>query len=79
MARVDSRELTEWQIYYGINHFGKKVSEKGMARLTAIVYNAWRGKDSPVLNEEDFMYYKYKEDEPEPPSDEMVKAILGIL
>lgn len=76
MARVDSLELSEWQIYYAINPFGQRRADMRMARLCSIMANAWRGKGSPI-KEDEFMF-KFGSEEPEEISETVVKALFGI-
>lgn len=76
LARVDSKELSEWQAYYAINPFGQRRADMRMARLCTIMANAWRGK-GPSINEDDFMF-KFGEKEQKEIDETTVKAMLGI-
>jgi len=55
LARVDSRELTEWQVYYSIRPFGERLKDMRMARICSTMANAWKSKGSPISDDE-FMF-----------------------
>jgi len=39
LARIDSQELTEWGIYYGLNPWGPERADLGAATIAATVAN----------------------------------------
>jgi len=76
LARVDSKEIAEWQAYYKINPFGEIRDDMRMARICSILYNSWRGKGSQSMSESDFMFEFGKAEKTV--DEDMVKAMFGV-
>lgn len=55
LARISSRELTEWQAYYTLEPFGARQGYVQAAIVASTVANVNRGKDSRPFKPEDFM------------------------
>jgi len=55
LSRVSSRELTEWQAYYGIEPFGEERSDLRAGIVAATTANAFRGKGAKPFKPQDFM------------------------
>lgn len=55
LARVSSRELSEWMAFYTLEPFGTEAYYYGFAIVAATVANAFREKGSKAFSPEDFM------------------------
>lgn len=55
LARVSSRELTEWMLYYQIEPFGTEAAFMGHAITSSVVANANRKKGKKPFTPDDFM------------------------
>lgn len=66
LARMSSRQLTEWMIFYQLEPWGEKRADLRAGIVAATVANVHRGKKDKALKAEDFM--------PELPGDEEADA-----
>jgi len=55
LDRISSRELTEWQLFYGLEPFGSEAQFLGHAITSATIANVTRDKGHKEYNPRDFM------------------------
>lgn len=55
LARMDSRELSEWMAYSQVEPFGEERADLRAALVAMTMANLWRGKDSKAFKLEDFV------------------------
>ncbi|MFA5162089.1 MAG: DUF4035 domain-containing protein [Elusimicrobiales bacterium] len=55
LGRISSRELTEWQAYYGIEPFGEERADLRAGIIAATGANVFRGKGIKPYKPQDFM------------------------
>jgi len=55
LARIDSRELSEWTAYYQIEPFGEFRADIRSAIIATTLANIHRGKDQQPFRIKDFM------------------------
>ena len=55
LARMSSREISEWMAFYGIEPFGQDVQYIGHAITAATVANVNRGKGQHAMKPDQFM------------------------
>lgn len=55
MARIDSRELSEWMVYYQIEPFGEERADIRQAITSCLLANIHRGKNQRAFNINEFM------------------------
>lgn len=55
LARVDSRELTEWMAYAELEPFGERRADVRAAEIAWVMANLWRGKNQKPYELEDFL------------------------
>lgn len=65
LARIDSRELSEWMAYYTLEPFGESRGDLRIAMLTSLMANVNRGKGQRPFKVQDFMPYAEKEEKSE--------------
>ena len=75
LSGLTSKEYAEWKAYYALNPFGEKRKDMRMARLCFIMASAWRGKNSPSITEDEFMF---NFDGKHEMTEEEIKARLGF-
>ena len=77
LARISSRELTEWMQYYELEPFGEERADLHAAIVAATVANSNRRKGKRAFKPADFMPRFEKRDEPQ--SWEQQLAIVEAL
>ncbi|MDQ7019612.1 MAG: DUF4035 domain-containing protein [Robiginitomaculum sp.] len=77
LARIDARELAEWQAYYRLEPFGEERADWRQAQTTAMIANVNLGKDAHPIEADIFMYGH--EPEPEPTLAEQIRAVFGAM
>ncbi|PCI51396.1 MAG: hypothetical protein COB49_01965 [Alphaproteobacteria bacterium] len=75
LARIDARELAEWQAYYRLEPFGEERADWRTAQTTAMIANVNLGKDARPIEAGIFMYGY--QPEPEPSLADQIKAVFG--
>lgn len=55
LARISSRELTEWMAYDRLEPFGEWRADVRSALVAMVMANAWRGKDQKAFTVDDFL------------------------
>lgn len=75
LARIDSRELSEWMAYYELNPFGSVRTDLNAGVIAATIANVNRGKNGKTFQPADFMPYVETADQ----SEEDMKAILNTM
>ena len=78
LARVTSRQLSEWGEYSKLEPFGEERADLRSAIIAATMANLWRGKGKPAKTE-DFMP-KFGVEQPKDPQDleDMKRAMQRI-
>ena len=84
LARISSRELTEWMAYYALEPFGEVQDEYRAALVASMVANTARDekKHSEAFQAKEFMRACYTdglEEKVEVDLFEKAKAIFGVL
>jgi len=79
LQRIDSRELTEWQIYFGMEPWGTEVDDwrAGMVASTIANVNRDPKKQKKPFEPKDFMPERVKEPAPEQSPEEQ-QRVLGM-
>jgi len=76
LARIDSRELTEWGIYYGLAPWGPERADLGAATIAATVANC-HAAQGQTFKPSDFMPRYGARPEPEEKTPEQLKVLLN--
>jgi hypothetical protein len=75
LTEIDSKELTEWQVYYGLEPFGDERADYRQAVTSCILANVYRGKNSKEYKITDFMLTK-KSNKSEQQNESAMKLML---
>ena len=75
LARVDSRELSEWMAYYQLDPFGNVREDLHAGIVASTIANVNRGKNDKAFQPSDFMPFMEK---PEQTVDDM-KAVMDAI
>ncbi len=75
LARVDSRELSEWMAYYQLDPFGNVREDLQAGIVASTIANVNRGKNDKAFQPSDFMPFMEK---PEQTVDDM-KAVMDAI
>ena len=75
LARVDSRELSEWMAYYQLEPFGNVREDLQAGIVASTIANVNRGKNDKAFQPSDFMPFMEK---PEQTVDDM-KAVMDAI
>lgn len=75
LERLDSYELTEWQIFDGIEPIGFARTDYNAGMICSLLANANRRKGSPPITPSEFMPFVEK---PEDSMTDIEKAIEGF-
>lgn len=80
LERIDSRELAEWQAYYGIEPWGEERADQRTAEITVRLANYLRGEKQEPFDLYDFMPYTERPDDERPaqPVDEQVAIVKAL-
>lgn len=65
LARVSSRELSEWRAYDTLEPIGERRGDYRAALVASTMANLWRGKNTRAAEIRDFLLEFGQEDEPE--------------
>ena len=60
LARVSSRELTEWGIFYGLEPFGEERADLRSGVVASTIANVNREKKQKPYKPEDFLLFREK-------------------
>lgn len=83
MARVTSRQVSEWIAYRRIELLPDERLEMLLASIAALLANQWRGEDDEPVQPHDFMPWLEQDDEQESPGPnvgvmvDMLKRVFG--
>ena len=75
LARIDSRELSEWMAYYEVNPFGSVRDDLQAGIVASTIANVNRGKNDKSFTPSDFMPYM---DKPQQSEGDM-QAVMDVL
>jgi hypothetical protein len=75
--RIESHELTEWQIYEAIEPFGEQRADLRAGIIASTIANVNRGKGQKAFTATDFMPYLEKEQE-QSAEDATVAALMEL-
>ena len=75
MARIDSKELSEWMAYYELEPFGHVRTDLNAGIIAATIANVNRGKQGQAYRPADFMPYMENGQQ----SENDMKAILNSM
>ncbi len=78
LARVSSRELSEWRVYAQMEPFGSLRADYRAGVLAALTANINRGEDAETVAPDDF-FPELKEPEPEETPEERSARLLGMV
>lgn len=67
LARISSRELSEWMAYYSVEPWGAERDNLHAGIVASATINVWRGEKDEPVNAQDFML-QFGEDEKQPVS-----------
>ena len=70
LARIDSHELTEWRVFYGLNPWGPERADLRAGTVASVIANCH--STDRTFKPSDFMP-DFSEPEPEPQSDEDIR------
>ena len=79
LSRISSRELTEWQAYYGLEPFGEDRADLRAGIVASTVANVYRKSGTQPYKAQDFMPKFGKEKQDWREQLEMVKTINAAL
>jgi len=77
LARLDSRELTEWRAYATVEPFGEERADRRAALICMVMANLQKGKKQPAFELDDFMLQFGEADEPLTPEQMMTAFALA--
>ena len=77
LARIDSRELSEWMAYYELNPFGSVRDDLQAGIVASTVANVNRGKNDKSFTPSDFMPYMEKPQQSEGDMQAVMDALAG--
>jgi len=75
LARIDSKELSEWMGYFELNPFGSVRDDLQAGIIASTIANVHRGKNDKSFTPSDFMPYMEK---PQQSEDDM-QAVMELL
>lgn len=75
LARIDSRELSEWMCFYTLEPFGDVRGDLQAGIVAATIANANSGKGSKTFQPADFMPLM---DKPEQDEDDMITIMTAM-
>ena len=75
LARIDSKELSEWMAYYEVNPFGSVRDDLQAGIIASTIANVNRGKNDKSFTPSDFMPYM---DKPQQSEDD-IQAVMDAL
>jgi hypothetical protein len=75
LARIDSRELAEWMVYYGLDPFGDVRGDLQAGIVASTIANANKGKNGRAFTPADFMPLIKKPDQSENDMQTQMEAI----
>jgi len=77
LARIDSRELSEWMAYYELNPFGSVRDDLQAGIVASTIANVNRGKNDKSFTPSDFMPYMDKPQQSEGDMQAVMDALAG--
>tara|TARA_Y100001951_G_C11255413_1_gene249052 strand:+ start:868 stop:1122 length:255 start_codon:yes stop_codon:yes gene_type:complete len=77
LARIDSRELSEWMAYYELNPFGSVRDDLQAGIIASTIANVNRGKNDKSFAPSDFMPYMEKPQQSEGDMQAVMNALAG--
>mgnify|MGYP003139586721 CR=1 FL=1 len=77
LARIDSRELSEWMAYYELNPFGSVRDDLQAGIVASTIANVNRGKNDKSFTPSDFMPYIDKPQQSEGDMQAVMDALAG--
>ena len=77
LARIDSRELSEWMAYYELNPFGSVRNDLQAGIVASTIANVNRGKNDKSFTPSDFMPYMDKPQQSEGDMQAVMDALAG--
>lgn len=77
LARIDSRELSEWMAYYEVNPFGSVRDDLQAGIVASTIANVNRGKNDKSFTPSDFMPYMDKPEQSEGDMQAVMDALAG--
>ena len=77
LARIDSRELSEWMAYYEVNPFGSVRDDLQAGIVASTIANVNRGKNDKSFTPSDFMPYMDKPQQSEGDMQAVMDALAG--
>ena len=77
LARIDSRELSEWMAYYELNPFGSVRDDLQAGIIASTIANVNRGKNDKSFAPSDFMPYMEKPQQSEGDMQAVMDALAG--
>ena len=77
LARIDSKELSEWMAYYELNPFGTVRDDLQAGIIASTIANVNRGKNDKSFTPSDFMPYMDKPEQSEGDMQAVLDALAG--
>ena len=77
LARIDSKELSEWMAYYELNPFGAVRDDLQAGIIASTIANVNRGKNDKSFTPSDFMPYMDKPEQSEGDMQAVMDALAG--
>ena len=77
LARIDSKELSEWMAYYEVNPFGSVRDDLQAGIVASTIANVNRGKNDKSFTPSDFMPYMDKPQQSEGDMQAVMDALAG--
>lgn len=77
LARIDSKELSEWMAYYEVNPFGSVRDDLQAGIVASTIANVNRGKNDKSFTPSDFMPYMDKPQQCEGDMQAVMDALAG--
>jgi|TARA_R110002020_G_scaffold155495_3_gene336584 hypothetical protein len=77
LARIDSKELSEWMAYYELNPFGTVRDDLQAGIIASTIANVNRGKSDKSFTPSDFMPYMDKPEQSEGDMQSVMDALAG--
>jgi len=77
LARIDSKELSEWMAYYELNPFGTVRDDLQAGIVASTIANVNRGKNDKSFTPSDFMPYMEKPQQSEGDMQAVMDALAG--
>ena len=77
MARIDSKELSEWMAYYELEPFGHVRTDLNAGIIAATIANVNRGKQGQAYRPADFMPYMEKGQQSENDMKSILNSMVG--